>query len=115
MDINALNPAEEIHLIMEESLYEQIYQAVMDAQGAWENAPINRGHNDVDDAAPVEPSSTLREMLEVTSVIKRHTKTSNSPLARILESNLASYIRQIRVARSQAEASTHITDYFTRK
>ena len=115
MDINALNPAEEIHLIMEESLYEQIYQAVMDAQGAWENALINRGHDDVDDAAPVEPSSTLREMLEVISVIKRHTKTSNSPLARILESNLASYIRQIRVASSQAEASTHITDYFTRK
>ena len=73
MDINALlNPAEEIHLIMVETLDEQIYQAVMDAQGARENAPINGGHDDVDDAALVEPSPTLREMLEVTSVIKRH-------------------------------------------
>ena len=35
MDINALlNPAEEIHLIMEETSDEQIYQAVMDAWGA---------------------------------------------------------------------------------
>ena len=80
MDINALlNPAEEVHLIMEETLDEQIYQAVMDAQGAWENAPINGGHDDVNDVAPVSPLPTYHKMLEVTSVIKRHTETSDSP------------------------------------
>ena len=41
MDSNALlNPAEEIHLIMEETSDEQIYQAVMDAWGALWGQPL---------------------------------------------------------------------------
>ena len=76
---------------------------------------LTGGHDDVDNVAPVKPLPPLCEMLEVTSVIKRHTKTLDSPLAHILESNLALYIRQIHVVRSQAEASTHMTDSFTCK
>jgi hypothetical protein len=63
MDINTLlNPVDE-SWVMDEMTNEEIYQAIIDAQGAQENTIINGGDDDSDDDTLVEDHPTCCEVL----------------------------------------------------
>ena len=111
MDIEALlNPPEESRMT-EETTDEEICQAVLAAHKAQEEGPIN-GDDDVEDDTALEPCPTYREMFQAASVINRYVERVDNPVARKLEAILASFGRQMRLERSQALTTTHITDYF---
>ncbi|KAF8239648.1 hypothetical protein L208DRAFT_1236572 [Tricholoma matsutake] len=114
MDIEALlNLADESHVI-DETTDEEICQAVLDAQKAQEEGPINGGDNDVDDDAPVEPCPTHCEVLQAAAVINKYIDGVDDPSARKLEGILASFKCQMRLEMSSSMNSTHLTDYFHR-
>jgi hypothetical protein len=100
MDIEALlNPAEESRMV-DDTTDEEICQAVLAAHNAQEEQPI-----DEENDTPLEPCPTA-------SVISRYAGHVDDPVARKLEAILASFGRQMRLERSQALTTTHITDYF---
>ena len=67
---------------------------------------------DEEDDTPLEPCPTYREVFQAASVISRYAGHVDDPVARTLEAILASFGRQMRLERSQALTTTHITDYF---
>jgi hypothetical protein len=102
-----LNPAEESQMtLMDDTTDKEICQAVLAAHNAQEEQPID----EEDDT--LEPRPTYREVLQAISVINRYAGHVNDPVARKLEAILASFGRQLRLERSQALTTTHITDYF---
>ena len=107
MDIEALlNPAEESRMV-DDTTDEEICQAVLAAHNAQEEQPI-----DEENDTPLEPCPTYREVFQAASVISRYAGHVDDPVARTLEAILASFGRQMRLERSQALTTTHITDYF---
>ncbi|KAI0270279.1 hypothetical protein BGY98DRAFT_981870 [Russula aff. rugulosa BPL654] len=107
MDIEALlNPAEESRMV-DDTTDEEICQAVLAAHNAQEEQPI-----DEENDTPLEPCPTYREVFQAASVISRYAGHVDDPVARKLEAILASFGRQMRLERSQALTTTHITDYF---
>jgi hypothetical protein len=94
---------------------EEICQAVLDAHKAREEADINGGDDGTDDIAPVEPRPTRREVLQAASVISRYPAYVDDPVARKLETVLASFGRQMRLEESRGMVPTRLTSYFTRK
>ncbi|KAF8232517.1 hypothetical protein L208DRAFT_1397341, partial [Tricholoma matsutake] len=112
MDIEGLlNSADKSHVI-DETMDEEICQAVLDAQKAQEEGPINGGDNDIDDDAPVEPCPTCREVLQAASVINKYIDSVDDPVACKLEGILASFKHQMRLEMSFSMNSTQLTDYF---
>ncbi|KIL66716.1 hypothetical protein M378DRAFT_74681 [Amanita muscaria Koide BX008] len=113
MDIESLlNPAEE-SVIIDGTTDQEIYQAVMDALEAEQNAIINGGVDDVDDDGPDEDLPTHREVLDAAAVIGRYLDHENDIFARKLEGLLFSLKRNLRL-QSAALVPTRITDYFHR-
>ncbi|KIJ26255.1 hypothetical protein M422DRAFT_192480 [Sphaerobolus stellatus SS14] len=108
-----LNPAGE-SCVMEESTDQDIYQAVINAIEARENAETNGG-DDVDIDVPVETRPTYREVIQAASLISRYLGSVNSPSARQLEGSLDSFRCQLRSEQPQYMKSTTITNYFTSK
>lgn len=94
---------------MEETTNEEICQAVLAACNSQDKEPMG---DDVEDDAVMEPHPTYREVLQAATVITRYVEHINDPVARNLEAILASFGRRMRLERSQALTSTHITDYF---
>ncbi|KAF8218789.1 hypothetical protein L208DRAFT_1419414, partial [Tricholoma matsutake] len=112
MDIEGLlNSADKSHVI-DETMDEEICQAVLDAQKAQEEGPINGGDNDIDDDAPVEPCPTCRKVLQAASVINKYIDSVDDPVACKLEGILASFKHQMRLEMSFSMNSTQLTDYF---
>ncbi|KIM36342.1 hypothetical protein M413DRAFT_78330 [Hebeloma cylindrosporum] len=113
MDIEALlNPEGESHVLTETSDRE-IYQAVMDAIEARENIDITGG-DDIEDGIPINPRPTHRDALKATATIARYIEDLNDPIARKMESLLASFNMKIRLDESRAMKHTVLTDFFRR-
>ena len=112
MDIEALlNPPEE-SWVMEETTDEEICQAVLAAQNAQEEGPINGGDDDIEDDTPLKPCPTYCEMFQAVSVVNGYVEHVDDPITRKREAILASFGRQMRLEKSQALTTTCITDYF---
>lgn len=110
VDVEALlNPPEESWM-MGVTAEEEICQAVLAAQ---EEGP-GGDNNDSEDSVPLEPCPTYRELFQAASVINRYAEHIDDPVARKLEAILASFGHQMRLERSRALTTTHITDYFHR-
>jgi len=107
-----LNPVEEAWA-MEATTDEEIVQAVLAARKAQE--VIDGGDGDVEDDAPVEPCPTFREVFQSVSTINRYVGRLNDPVEREFEAVLASFAHRVRLERSRASTTTHITDYFGHK
>jgi hypothetical protein len=87
MNIEALlNPVDESQ-VMDETTDEDICQAVLDAK--------EDGRGDDTDDAFIEPCLTHHEVLQAASVINRYIDSVDNPVARKLESILASFRCQI--------------------
>jgi hypothetical protein len=111
MDIDTLlNPADKS---MDEATDKEIYQAVMVARQAQEDASINGGDDDVDDDAFIDDCPTHREVLQATSLISRYLDGLHNPVAQKLETLLGTFGHQMRLDETQSLVSTHITDYFS--
>jgi hypothetical protein len=114
MDLESLlNPVDESQ-IMTETSDEEICEAVLCAQKAWEEILIN-GRDDIDDDAPTDPCPTCHQVLQAAVVINRYVDSLDSAFARELEAKLASFRRQIRLEESHNLTSTRVTDYFFRE
>ena len=91
MDIEGLlNPADE-SIIIDDATDAEIYQAVMDARNAQEQALINGGDDD-DDSSPDEPSPTCCEVLTAVSVLKNYIDLESDPLAQKIDALLDSFV-----------------------
>ena len=114
MDIEGLlNPADE-SIIIDDATDAEIYQAVMDARNAQEQALINGGDDDADDSSPDEPSPTCREVLAAVSVLKNYIDLESDPLARKIDALLDSFKYNLHIEQSKSMQPTHITGYFSR-
>jgi hypothetical protein len=115
MDLNSLlNPAGESQVLTETSDCE-IYQAVMVAIDARENAEMNGGDDvDVDSDIPLEPHPTRREVLKAVSTIGRYIEDLNEPIARKMEAILGSFSRQLRFDETRTMRNSVLTDFFQR-
>ncbi|KAI0249196.1 hypothetical protein BJV78DRAFT_1130098 [Lactifluus subvellereus] len=112
MDIEGLlNPSDESQMI-DEMTDEEICQAVLAAQNAQEEGPINGGDDDVEDNTLLGPNPTYREVFQALSVINRHVECHGDPLSRKVDAILASFGRQMHLERSQSLVPTCVTDYF---
>ena len=105
MDIKALlNPPDESWT--DKTTDEEIFQAVLDAHDSQDEGDMD------DDEEDTEPCPTYCEAFRAAAVLARYVGHVDNPIARKLEADLASFGRQMRLERSQALTTTHITDYF---
>ena len=110
MDIEGLlNPIDESTIIGDTTDIE-IYQAVMNAQSAQEQAPTNGGDDDTDNCSPDEPCPMCHEVLIATTVFKKYLDLESDPLAQKL---LDSFKYNLHIEESRSMRSTHITSYFS--
>ena len=105
MDIKALlNPLDESRT--DKTTDEEIFQAVLDAHDSQDEGDMD------DDEEDTEPCPTYCEAFQVAAVLARYVGHVDNPIARKLEADLASFGCQMRLERSQALTTTHITDHF---
>ena len=112
MDIKALlNPEGESHWhILTETSDREIYEAVINAIEACENMDINGG-DDID-GIPADPCPTHCEVLKAVSTIHRYIEDLNDPIARTMETHLASLSMKIRLDGARCMKNTLLTKFF---
>jgi hypothetical protein len=114
MDIDTLLNPETKRCVMDETMDEEIFEAVMESRRAEENGPMNSGDDDVDNDACIEARPTCREAMQAASVMKRYIDNLDDLFACKLEAILGSFGRQMRLDETHFMVPTQMTDYFTR-
>ena len=112
MDIESLlNPVEESRT-GDNPTNEEICQAVLDGQKAWEEGLVNDGDDNVDDDASIEAPPTPHKVHLAASVINWYVNNINDPLAHKLEGVLASFSQQMCLEETRSMVDSRITDFF---
>jgi hypothetical protein len=85
-----LNPKAK-HTLIDNTIDEEIYEAVIKLREGEENTVINCRDDDIDKDAIIKPNFTHQDVLPASAIITRYIDNLNDPLAHKLEVLLGSF------------------------
>ncbi|SRR6266403_3807154 len=116
MSVKALLNSIEESQVIDETMDDEIFQAIQNVRKAQEvshsGSGLRGGDDEADDDVQLEEIPSQREVLMATSLINGYIAGLDDPLARKMEVLLHSFRQQLHLDAARNMVATSITDYF---